>query len=91
MKAYPHRTRNSPSSINTHVRSALYFGPSEPSLHGSLGLGIPRSKQLLALLQLIESSTEPGHLKCLGMSLLAFKSARKSAVDVSHKLWEHRS
>ncbi len=85
MKAYPHRTRNSRSSINTHVRSALSSGPPELSLRGSLGLGIPHSKQQLALLQLIESSAEPGNLTCVGMSLLVFKSARKS-VDVSHKL-----
>jgi len=85
MKAYPHRTRNSPSSINTHVLSALSSGLPELSLHGSLGLGMPHSKQQLALLQLVESSAEPGHLTCLGMSLSAFKCARES-VDVSHKL-----
>lgn len=85
MKVYLHMKRNFPSSINTLVCSALSSGPPKPSLHGSLGLGVPHSKQQLALLQLIESSAEPGHLTCLGMSLTAFKSARKSA-DVSHKL-----
>jgi hypothetical protein len=89
MKAYPRRTRNSPISINTHVRSALSTGPPELSLHGSPGLGIPHSKQQLALLQLIESSSEPEHLTCLGISLLTFKSARK-LVDASHDLCEHR-
>lgn len=85
MKAYPYRTRDAPSSINTHVLSALSSGSPLLSLHGYPGLDIPHSKQQLAILQLVESSTEPGHLTCLGMSLIAFKSARKSLV-VSHKL-----
>ena len=87
MKVYPYRTRNFPSSMNMHVRSALSSGPPELSLHGSLSLVIPHSKHQLASLQLIESSSEYGHLTCVGMALIAFKSARKS-VDVSHKLGE---
>ncbi|KAF8506033.1 fungal-specific transcription factor domain-containing protein, partial [Russula emetica] len=39
-------------------------------------------KQQLALLQLTESSREPGHLKCIGMSLLAFKSALSIAIAI---------
>ena len=84
MKVYPYRTRNSPGSINTHVRSALSSGPLILFLHGPLSSYIPHSKQILALLQLIESSAEPGRLTCVGISLLAFKSARKS-VDILHK------